>query len=522
MASVFQTKRKDGTVFPNYRFHYTDYKNRQCTGTGYKSKAKTQNLAERTQLKHWEIRHDIRPVPKAWQKHSKRDYDDVVKDYLAWGGSQGGRRGRPWRESHRLKRKLLLDWWKEQLSVMTLADLMGCLTRVERVMQEYQKGNRTGKTCQNRVEALQSFCRWCVRRSFLPEDPLKDFGRYNTDRTKVTRAFADDEVQKLYAVAPEHYKLLMETSICSAYREDELRALAVDDLDVDVATIKLHSLDTKSGYGSNQPIPRDLAERLKTFADSGVPLRLYTRNAKHRKGQVPDRPLLFVSFHNSREFDRLLQAAKIEKRTALGVACFTGLRVTYDSAVFTTGASTKEAQELMRHHDPRLTLLTYARAEQERLRSIVEQIGERFRPRTESVQPEQALKAAGAENAYVPSESAPDDWWRRGELNRFHSEDRPEPHIRHTPTVGTQSKPNPTPDKGFSNSPDARQRTIADSHAPADDTGTVQKPYNKTGCLEHAKRDDDGLAEVATAWPTLSAKTKRKILNLAREKPRDK
>jgi len=44
---------------------------------------------------------------------------------------------------------------------------------------------------------------------------------------------------------------------------------------------------------------------------------------------------------------------------------FHSLRVTYDTMVFEMGASTKEAQHLMRHQDPRLTLHTYARTRME-------------------------------------------------------------------------------------------------------------------------------------------------------------
>ena len=67
----------------------------------------------------------------------------------------------------------------------------------------------------------------------------------------------------------------------------------------------------------------------------------------------------------------------------------------------------KEAYQLMRHRDPKLTLERYARTRVDRLAQLAEAIGNTLCPpeNTKSTQRAILKKAAGAENCCVPTTS---------------------------------------------------------------------------------------------------------------------
>jgi len=381
VSSAFKRKRPDGTFTEKYSFHYHDRYGRQKTGIGYTSKKKTEELAAAMQLQERDIKLGYRPAPKSWVEHQKRPYFEVTAEYLAYGSAQGGRGGRPWRPSHYRKRKLALTWWQKQLGLVCLVDLEDCLPRAERVLREYGNGQLTGKTLQNRLEALKAFCTWCVTRGYMAENPLRHSEPFDIEPHSEKRELTDDEIQGLYQVVPWERQLLYETAITTGLRAGELQALDVSDLTDDPAFV-LHKSWTKNGRPGLQLIPADLASRLRTLAATGRVQQLYGRNAKRRKVDLPEHPLFFVCTHNSRRFDLDCAAAGIERRNLYGLACFHSLRVTTDSLILRSGATLKDAQQLMRHQDPRLTLIRYGRSKADKLRAIVEQLGDTVRPKT--------------------------------------------------------------------------------------------------------------------------------------------
>src|SRR5476649_2136681 len=102
MPHVFQTFDKDGKPHPRLKYAYVDWKGHRRKGTGYASKSKTQDLADRRQVIENEIRDGIRPAPKESDK--PHEYAAAVAEYLAWGRSCGGRRGFGWSKHHAIKR----------------------------------------------------------------------------------------------------------------------------------------------------------------------------------------------------------------------------------------------------------------------------------------------------------------------------------------------------------------------------------------------------------------------------------
>jgi integrase len=85
---------------------------------------------------------------------------------------------------------------------------------------------------------------------------------------------------------------------------------------------------------------------------------------------------LLLTVRIDRTFRLDLERAGVPRMIeGLGKVDFHALRVTYVSPLDLNGASAKTAMELARHSTVQLTMRVYARASQERLRGVVEQLG---------------------------------------------------------------------------------------------------------------------------------------------------
>jgi len=359
MAHVFQTKRRDGTPHPRWRFEFRDCEGRKRKGTGYKSKAETQKLADRLQAEQDDIRKGYRPPPKP--SDQPRAFEDVRDEYLAWGNDQGGRGGRPWSERHARMKATHLAWWKEQLNLRMLSDLVGALGRVEKALRRLRDKGRAGKTLANYAESLASFCDWAVAREYLAEDPLRRLGAFDTTPGSIRRAITGEELKRLLAVVPPDRRLLYEVATCTGLRANELRSLTVDDLDVDNGGLRLDAAWTKNRKPGFQPLPTALVERL----------RERTQDASS------DSALLDVPAHTARTLNRDLKKAGIPKTIpGEGKLDFHAFRVAYTTLVIEAGATVKEAQSLARHAGPQLTMQVYARTRADRLAAVAQRVGD--------------------------------------------------------------------------------------------------------------------------------------------------
>lgn len=382
-----------------YRFQFTDWQGRRRTGTGFPSRKDTEDRAAEIQREHDEIRRGHREPPKSSKKHGGRTFSDVTDEYLAWGRSQGGREGYPWSKTHAEGRKRQLGWWKERLGLETLGDVDGVLPRAEKELQELQKQEKAGKTLQNYAESLRAFCRWCVQRGYLEDNPLKALAPFDTTPQTRRRAMTPDEIRRLLKVAPEHRRILYEVAFCSGLRANELRNLTAAHLDERRCGVYLDGAWTKNRRPGFQPLPRTLVRRLRAFAESGEVMRLYRKHYSRKETQlsIPEDRLLYVPHHPSDAMDKDLKAAEIPKHLpGEGKLDFHACRVAYISFVLQMGANVKEAQSLARHSTPDLTMNVYGRTRRDRLAGLAEAVGSTILM-LESTTTAQPL-AAGAES----------------------------------------------------------------------------------------------------------------------------
>ena len=357
-----------------FQAYFVDFTGKRKFFTGTHRKIETLKIAQRLEDEAKQIRLGYRPVPKSALKYRNKPFQEAAAEYLAWGRMQGGRRAGPWGKVHADKKERDLKLWQQTLGIETLSSLDGILPRVEAVLRELNDQGRAGRTLRNIADAITTFCNWCLARGYLLENPLAELGKINTTPISQRRALTLDEIRKLLEVAPEYRRSLYEVAILSGLRAGELASLTRDDLDIEQSGFKLDAAWTKNRRKGFQPLPRKLVKRLAEYADSGVVAGLYRRF--FARFPSAEHALLYVPSHPARELDEDLAAAGIPKQTKDGKLDFAALRNCYVTLVAEAGANVKELQVLARHSTPNLTLNVYARARDERLAELAENIGE--------------------------------------------------------------------------------------------------------------------------------------------------
>jgi len=382
MVYVFKTKDKNGKQHDRWRFQYTDWQGKRKGASGTTSRKETEKLAARVQADQESIKKGWKAPPK--KSDAPRSFRDTADEYLDWGSTQGGRKGRPWSDEHHYKRKGFLEWWENRLGLRLVSDLEGCLPRVEKALRELLKKGRTGRTASAYTEGIAAFCDWCVDRGYLDNDPLKGMAPFDRTPRSPRRDLSPDEIKSLLKSSPPERQLVYITAICSGLRANELRSLRMKHLDTNQGGLHLEPEWTKARKPGFQPLPTQLVHKLVV---------------QGKKNLDPETPLLEVPVHQDREFNKDIKAAGIPKQNPRGIAVFHSLRNTFCTLVDQAGATPAEGQAMARHASLQMTYSIYTKTRSERLKALAEQIGGLFLD-PESTTP--ALRqAAGAESPYV-------------------------------------------------------------------------------------------------------------------------
>ena len=352
MPGILKKKTKDGKWCAWYKSHRrgSDGYRKTVKFTGTTSRRDTLALAHQRQLDE----DRIAAAPE--QPNTSRGFVETVQEYLTYGESQGGRGGRPWGLTHARNQRSRLAWWHEQIGFETLEDLMQALRPVEVALVRLRDRGRSSKTLRDYQESLQSLCRWCVDRGYLPKDPLTRLRKFDTTPQVSRRPLTPPEVVRILALAPADRALLYEVALFTGLRVGELAHLRGRHLDIDRGGLRLDAEWTKNRRPGFQPLPRYLVQKLAGIAHAD--------------------PLLRVPTHPARTFDEDLRAAAIEKNSPDGVLVFHSWRATYGTLLDALGASAKETQELMRHSTPVITMQRYVQAQLVRRQQLVESMAE--------------------------------------------------------------------------------------------------------------------------------------------------
>jgi len=233
------------------------------------------------------------------------------------------------------------------------------------------------------LREAKSFCRWLVRDRRTPENPLAHLqgGNVKLDRRHDRRELAHAEVGRLIAAAlasQQPYRgltgvdraILYAAALGTGFRSSELASLHPEafELESDLPTVKLEAAHAKNRQEVIQPLPRGLAEPLRTFLagkPTGRPVWPGTWPAKGaemiRLDLEDARQIWLADAQNAEERARRKQSDFLAYRDADGrVADFHALRHTFISNLAHAGVHPKTAQGLARHSTITLTLDRYS------------------------------------------------------------------------------------------------------------------------------------------------------------------
>jgi integrase len=433
MAGIRHTKDKTGKPHPKWRYWYVDWSGKRVWKTGSTDADRTLRIAESYEDEHTRIREDVelgrRDPPTSAEQAKPRSFEELTTEYLEWGRDCGGKRGGPWSETHASMRERHLKFWRDQLGLKVLADLTNIQARVEKVLRNLNAKQRkkdapimaaSGKTKQNYVEALAAFCDWCIDRGFLDNDPLKNFAAFDCTPKTTRRRMTAEEVHLLLQSCKPHRRMFYEVAFGTGLRANELRSLRSSHLDVQRGGLILEAAWTKNRKAGFHPMSAELVAQLQQAIKDNLAHEVYRRFQLKTKHERPDDVLLYVPTNTSRDFDKDIAAAGIQKWAPGGKVDFHAARVTYISMVLDSGASVKEAQELARHSDPRLTMNIYGRAQASNLSALANAVGRMTSPAQNCAMDVQRT-ADGSTAAVITSTAASvsvnENKWRRRESN---------------------------------------------------------------------------------------------------------
>ncbi len=261
---------------------------------------------------------------------------------------------------------------------------------------------RSVKTSNLHLDAVKAFCNWMVRDRRVAENPLDHLsgGNVKLDRRHDRRALPFEEMRAVIQAARQSAlpfrgltgadrAVLYSVACASGFRAEELASLTprAFDLAGDPPTVTLSAEDAKNGRTAVQPLPPDVAEALRGYL----------------AGRPADRPVWPGKwFKHAAEMLRVeLDACGIpyavEGPDGPLYADFHALRHSFIALLDKSGATLKEAMQLARHSDPKLTMAIYGKAQ---LHDLGEAVGRLPALLGKGAGPEQeALRATGTDGA---------------------------------------------------------------------------------------------------------------------------
>jgi integrase len=223
------------------------------------------------------------------------------------------------------------------------------------------------KTANQYLAAVKQFARWLVLDRRVPDNPIAHLAGANTrtDRRRNRRPLTGAELAALLRAAGDSREtvrglsgpdraVLYAVAAATGFRAGELASLtpAAFDLDATPPTVTLAGEHAKNGRTAVQPLPPHLAADLRPYLAGRPAAAAVWAGTWHEKGADVIRV----------DLDAAGIPFAVSGPDGRRYADFHSLRHTFISLLDRTGATLKEAMQLARHSDPRLTMAVYGRA----------------------------------------------------------------------------------------------------------------------------------------------------------------
>jgi integrase len=282
-----------------------------------------------------------------FKPHRKRPLIDHLKEYVAELRTLGRDDKYVYNVEKRLTKLFVLCAWK------TLGDVSAdtfCHWREMPIKQrsaDSENGTIGPRTLNQYLEAARAFCRWCVKRARMASNPLTVVERIEEsgDVRRQRRALTAEQAEALLVAVPQHYKPVYRFLLATGLRRQEVADLVWGDVRLASPTpfLKLRAKATKSRRADTLPLRAEMAVELTRL-----------------RGDAGDGDRVFAAIPTMDEHREYLIAAGIPYEDEDGRrADLHALRHTYGTMLSNVGVSPREAMELMRHTDLRLTMKVY-------------------------------------------------------------------------------------------------------------------------------------------------------------------
>lgn len=270
------------------------------------------------------------------------DICELIKTYLNDGKFSGGRKRAGWSAKHLEKKNLHLNFFLDKMKIKKIEDITHIKFR--KVLVEMAEAGKTDKTISNYAEAMTSFLKWLVEMDVIAEgqNPLRKFRTWSQKTVIKTGYFTRSEFDRMIRHADDEFKLVCQVAVCTGFRRGELAALKGRCLKEYEGTywLCLEGKHCKSGKDARQPIPLQLANIL----------------LERTVFKGPDDYMLWVTSHASRDIDKLMKKAGVEKYPEPNIRrTFHSLRDSYITWMAQEGVDIKTVQELARHSTMEMT-----------------------------------------------------------------------------------------------------------------------------------------------------------------------
>ena len=222
---------------------------------------------------------------------------------------------------------------------------------------------KAAKTMNEYLASAKGFLNWMLKQGRIATNPLAAVQKIETrgKEVRARRAYSDAELHALLKVAGKR-RIVYLTAALTGIRHGELKALRWNDVN----------------FNAEKPSVTVRASISKNHKLACLPLHphLVTELLRFRPVKAKPDDLVFAGLMpHSTTFKAHLKAAGIPKTDSQGrVVDFHSLRHTFCTNLHRAGVPQREAMELMRHNDPRLTANTYADASLFSLRAAVEKL----------------------------------------------------------------------------------------------------------------------------------------------------
>ena len=255
---------------------------------------------------------------------------------------------------------------------------------VQQAVKGVRDAGRSLETCNSYLRAIKSFSRWLWRDKRTADDALTTLEIYNaeTDPRHPRRDLTPEEQVYLLPFVEGYTKpahnltgpdraMVYRLALSTGFRANELRFLTREsfDLDADPPTVTVAAAYSKRRRNDVQPIRQDLADLLRPWlAERPRGKRLFSRLPRYtarmlKKDLAAARRQWIDDANTDVEREQREGSDFLRYEDSAGrFADFHATRHTYVSGIVAGGASVKEAQELARHSDPRLTIGRYSHA----------------------------------------------------------------------------------------------------------------------------------------------------------------